>query len=285
MTPDDLLFTKEHEWLRIVGETGTIGISDHAQKELGEVVYVELPKVGTKFDSNEPFGNVESVKAVSELFLPVSGESIEQFFSGVPEKLRFRRLLNIPKALTEPELVEYFQQRAARNSVDGTSFIGAGVYRHYIPIIIDALISRSEFYTAYTPYQAEIAQGTLQAIFEFQTYIAQLTGMDVANASLYDGSTGLAEAVLMGQRITRKHKFLVARTVHPEYRAVADTYVKNLGIQMELLDYTADGRLDLEQLERKIDSNTAAVVFQSPNFFGTIERTHDVAEMAHKHDA
>src|SRR5213078_3966257 len=150
-------------------------------------------------------------------------DSIEQLFSGIPEKLRLRRLLDIPKPLSEPELVEYFQQRAAKNSVDGTWFIGAGIYRHYIPVIVDALISRSEFYTAYTPYQAEIAQGTLQAIFEFQTYIAQLTGMEVANASLYDGSTGLAEAVLMGQRITRKHKFLVARTVHPEYLAVVDT--------------------------------------------------------------
>src|SRR5262249_43371460 len=134
-------------------------------------------------------------------------ESIEQLLSGIPEKLRLRRLLNLPKALTEPELVEYFQQRAARNSADGTSFIGAGIYRHHIPIIIDALISRSEFYTAYTPYQAEIAQGTLQAIFEFQTYIAQLTGMDLANASLYDGSTGLAEAVLMAHRIAKKDRF------------------------------------------------------------------------------
>src|SRR5213594_3283184 len=212
-------------------------------------------------------------------------DSMDQLFSGIPKKLRLRRLLDLPKALSEPELLEYFRKRASKNEIDSALFIGAGIYRHFIPIIIDALISRSEFYTAYTPYQAEIAQGTLQAIFEFQTYIAQVTGMEVANASLYDGSTGLAEAVLMGQRITRKHKFLVARTVHPEYRAVVDTYVKNLGIQMELIDYRADGRLDLEHLERKLDSNTAAVVVQSPNFFGTVERTHDIAEIAHQHAA
>ena len=142
-------------------------------------------------------------------------DSIEQLFSGIPEKLRLRRLLDLPSALSEPELLEYFRQRAAKNEVSPARFVGAGIYRHYIPIIIDALISRSEFYTAYTPYQAEIAQGTLQAIFEFQTYIAQLTGMEVANASLYDGSTGLAEAVLMAQRVTRRNKFLVAKTVHP----------------------------------------------------------------------
>src|SRR5688572_15135650 len=143
-----------------------------------------------------------------QMLAEIGVDSIEQLFSGIPEQLRLRRLLDLPKPLTEPELVEYFRVRAARNSVSATSFIGAGIYRHYIPIIIDALISRSEFYTAYTPYQAEIAQGTLQAIFEFQTYIAQLTGMDVSNASLYDGSTGVAEAILMAQRVTRKSRFL-----------------------------------------------------------------------------
>ena len=157
-----------------------------------------------------------------QMLAEIGVDSIEQLFAGIPEKLRLRRLLNIPEALTEPELVEYFQQRAARNSVERATFIGAGIYRHYIPIVIDALISRSEFYTAYTPYQAEIAQGTLQAIFEFQTYIAQLSGMEVANASLYDGSTGLAEAVLMAHRIAKKDRFLIAKTVHPEYRGCCE---------------------------------------------------------------
>jgi glycine dehydrogenase subunit 1 len=159
-----------------------------------------------------------------QMLAEIGIESIEQLFSGIPEQLKLKRLLDLPKPLTEPELLQYFQSRAARNSVAQPAFLGAGIYRHFIPIVIDALISRSEFYTAYTPYQAEIAQGTLQAIFEFQTYIAQLTGMDLANASLYDGSTGLAEAILMAQRISKKNKFLIARTVHPEYRAVVDTW-------------------------------------------------------------
>lgn len=220
-----------------------------------------------------------------EMLAAIGVDSIEGLFSGIPEKLRLRRLLDIPQALSEPELLEYFRERAAKNAVDDTSFIGAGIYRHHIPIIIDALISRSEFYTAYTPYQAEIAQGTLQAIFEFQTYIAQLTGTEVANASLYDGSTGLAEAVLMAQRVSRKNRFLVAKTVHPEYRAVVATYARNLGIRMELIDYTEDGRLDIAQLERQIKKDVAAVVVQSPNFFGTIEKIHEIAEIAHRNDA
>ena len=222
----------------------------------------------------------------TQMLAEIGVDSIEQLFSGIPEKLRLRRLLNIPKALTEPELVEYFHKRAATNSTDRPSFVGAGIYHHYLPIVIDALISRSEFYTAYTPYQAEIAQGTLQAIFEFQTYIAQLTGMEVANASLYDGSTGLAEAVLMAQRISKKDRFLIARTVHPEYRAVVQTFARNLGIAIELIDYGTDGRIDTEKLQAGLQKGgTAAVVIQSPNFFGCIEKTHDVSELAHRHQA
>jgi glycine dehydrogenase subunit 1 len=213
-------------------------------------------------------------------------DSVDQLFSGIPERLRLKRLLNIPKALTEPELVDYFRERAAKDSTGTSPFIGAGIYHHYLPIVIDALISRSEFYTAYTPYQAEISQGTLQAIFEFQTYIAQLTGMEVANASLYDGSTGVAEAVLMAHRITKRDRFLIAKTVHPEYRAVVETYARNLGIEIELIDWSTDGRVDVEKLEANLRrTGTAAIVVQSPNFFGTIERTHDISELAHRHDA
>ncbi|MBI4472442.1 MAG: aminomethyl-transferring glycine dehydrogenase subunit GcvPA, partial [Acidobacteria bacterium] len=220
-----------------------------------------------------------------QMLAEIGLDSIEQLFSGIPETLTLRRLLEIPKALTEPELLEYFKIRASKNASDYANFIGAGIYRHHIPIIIDALISRSEFYTAYTPYQAEIAQGTLQAIFEFQTYITQLTGMEVSNASLYDGSTGLAEAVLMAQRVSRKTKFIIAKSVHPEYRAVVQTYAKNLGIHIDLIDYASDGRVDLNRLEAALNKDVAAVVVQSPNFFGTIERTHDISELAHKHDA
>ncbi len=220
-----------------------------------------------------------------EMLDAIGAASIENLFSGIPEKLRLRRLLNTPKALTEPELIEYFQQRASKNVVGGNAFLGAGIYRHHIPVIIDALISRSEFYTAYTPYQAEIAQGTLQAIFEFQTFMAQLTGADVANASLWDGSTSLPEAALMAARVTRKNRFLIARTVHPEYRAVLNTYARNLGIRIELIDYTEEGRIDLARIEEKIANDVAAIVVQSPNFFGTIEKLQDVAEIARRHDA
>jgi glycine dehydrogenase subunit 1 len=213
-------------------------------------------------------------------------ESIDQLFAGIPEKLRLRRLLDLPRPLTEPELLGYFRKSAGRNGTGYTSFLGAGVYRHHIPVIIDALVSRSEFYTAYTPYQAEIAQGTLQAIFEFQTYIAQLTGMDVANASLYDGSTAVAEAVLMAQRVSRKGRILIARTVHPEYRAVVETYARNLGIKIETAGHLPDGRVDQNELERGLRAkDAAAVVIQSPNFFGTVEHADEISALAHHYDA
>jgi len=220
-----------------------------------------------------------------EMLASMGLDSIEQLFSGIPEGLRLRRLLNIPSALSEPELIAYFQKAAAANSSGHTVFLGAGVYRHHIPVIVDSLISRSEFYTAYTPYQAEIAQGTLQAIFEFQTYMTQLTGMEVANASLYDGSTAVTEAMLMAHRITKRNRLLVARTVHPEYRAVMTTYAKNLGLDLHALDYTSSGRIDISQLEAALNDQVAGVVVQSPNFFGTIEDTAAVAALAQPHGA
>jgi glycine dehydrogenase subunit 1 len=211
--------------------------------------------------------------------------SVEELFAGIPENLRLRRLLDIPPGLTEPELIRYFRGAAGRNATEYTSFLGAGVYRHHIPVVIDALISRSEFYTAYTPYQAEIAQGTLQAIFEFQTYITQLTGLEVANASLYDGSTGLAEAVLMAHRITKRNKVLIAKSVHPEYRGVVATYARNLGIEIQLIDFTGSGQVDIAAIRKAMNDNVSAVVIQSPNFFGTIEENAEIASIAHQHGA
>ena len=173
-----------------------------------------------------------------------------------------------------------------KNATGYASFLGAGAYRHYRPVIIDALVQRGEFLTSYTPYQAEITQGTLQAIFEFQTMIAELTGMDVANASMYDGSTGAAEAVMMAVRVTGRHKAVVARTVHPEYREVLATYAKHQGLPTTLVGYDAEtGRVDLAALDAAVTEETAAVLVQSPNFFGVIEDIPAIAEIAHKKGA
>ncbi len=188
----------------------------------------------------------------------------------------------VPRAHAESEIIDYFRAAGAKNAIDYVSFLGAGAYRHYRPVIIDSLIQRGEFLTSYTPYQAEIAQGTLQAIFEFQTMIAELTGMDVANASMYDGSTGAAEAIRMAMRITRREKAVVASTVHPEYREVMATYAKPQGLPATLVGYDREtGRVDLAALETAITTETAAVLVQSPNFFGVIEDIPAIANLAH----
>src|SRR6266404_882948 len=211
MYPSDYRYTKEHEWIKVSGGTGTIGITDYAQHELGDVVFVELPAVGAKLAAGKLFGTIESVKAVSELYAPVSGE----------------------------------------------------------------------FLTSYTPYQAEISQGTLQAIFEFQTLMCELTGMEVANASMWDGSTATTEAVLMAERLTGRRRVVVARSLHPEYRQVLDTYTRNLGLHIQEIGFTATGQMDAARLEAAIDSETAAVVVQSPNFLGVIEQVPHLADLAH----
>src|SRR5690242_6813445 len=164
--------------------------------------------------------------------------SAAELFDSIPQDLRLQRPLNTPAALSEIELLERFEQMGARNAGAGRiSFKGAGAYSHYIPTIVDHIISRSEFFTAYTPYQPEISQGTLQTIFEFQTLVCQLTGMEVANASMYDGSTALAEAVLMAERVTRRSKVIAASSVHPQYLEVVRTYVQHAGIDLEVTDF------------------------------------------------
>src|SRR6202451_3068602 len=207
--------------------------------------------------------------------------SIDGLFQSIPEKFRLRAPLNLPGPLSEAEIIQYFQARAAENSRGYTSFLGAGVYSHLRSVVTDSLIQRGEFLTSYTPYQAEFAQGTLTAIFEFQTLMCQLTGQEVANASMYDGSTALTEAVLMAERLTSRHRVLVARSVHPEYRHVLQTYAKNLSIQIEEIGYTESGQLDRAALKKESLEQAAAIVVQSPNFFGVIEELPALAEAAH----
>jgi len=209
--------------------------------------------------------------------------SPEDLFSHLPEAVRLGRPLNLAPGVSEYEIVQYFRDRAAENANGYASFLGAGVYHHYRPVLVDTVVSRGEFLTSYTPYQAEIAQGTLTTIFEFQTMICQLTGMDVANASMYDGSTAVPEAAMMAVRATGKGRVLIAKSVHPEYREVLRTYARNQGMPVEEFGYVPEaGTIDLEDLDRKIDGLTGAVIVQSPNFFGIVDRVKAAAEIAHR---
>ncbi|HWC97481.1 MAG TPA: aminomethyl-transferring glycine dehydrogenase subunit GcvPA [Candidatus Sulfopaludibacter sp.] len=212
--------------------------------------------------------------------------SPEELFSHLPEAVRLNRQLNVEPGISEYEIVDYFTRRASECAVGYASFLGAGVYNHYRPVLVDTVVSRGEFLTSYTPYQAEISQGTLTAIFEFQTMICQLTGMDVANASMYDGSTAVPEAAMMAVRATGKGRVLVAKTVHPEYREVLRTYARNQGMPVDEFGYVEGaGTLDLEDLEAKMDDLTGAVIIQSPNFFGIVDQVKAAAEIAHKRGA
>ena len=217
-----------------------------------------------------------------QMLAAIGVSSIDSLFEVIPEEYRLTRDLDVPRQQAESEIIDYFRAAADKNATGFASFLGAGAYRHYRPVIIDSLVQRGEFLTSYTPYQAEITQGTLQAIFEFQTMIAELTGMDVANASMYDGSTGAAEAVMMAVRVTGRHKAVVARTVHPEYREVMATYAKHQGLPSTLVGYNPEtGRIDLEALEAEVTNETAAVLVQSPNFFGIVEDIPAIAAIAH----
>ena len=212
--------------------------------------------------------------------------SAEDLFAHLPEELRLNRALDIPPGKSEYEIIDYFRELADQNANGYASFLGAGVYRHYRPVVIDPLVTRGEFLTSYTPYQAEISQGILTTIFEFQTMICQLTGMEVANASMYDGSTAVPEAAMMAVRITKRDKVLAARSLHPEYREVLETYARHQGMPVETVARDAEsGQLDLDDLEAKLSDEVAAVIVQSPNFFGIVEQTREAAELAHRHGA
>jgi glycine dehydrogenase subunit 1 len=218
-----------------------------------------------------------------EMLQTIGVESIDELFADIPQSVRFQGLYNIKEAASEPQLVKELSKLSANNMnmKEYPSFLGAGVYDHYAPIIVDHVISRSEFYTAYTPYQPEISQGELQAIFEFQTMICELTGMDVANSSMYDGGTALAEAAMLSAGQTKKKKILVSAAVHPESRDVLKTYAK--GQYLEVIEIPSkEGVTDLEALSEQMDENVACVLVQYPNFFGQIEPLKDLEQIAHR---
>ena len=215
----------------------------------------------------------------------IGARSIDDLFAPIPSEYRLNRDLKIPRQMAESEIVDWFRERSRENGDGYATFLGAGAYCHYRPVIIDSLISRGEFLTAYTPYQAEISQGTLQSIFEFQTMISELTGMEVANASMYDGSTAAAEAVMMAVRLTGRRSVAVGRSVHPEYRQVLSTYAFHQGMPLVTVPFADSGRIEFKELEAAITSDTACVLIQSPNFFGTLEDVEAIGELAHSKGA
>jgi glycine dehydrogenase subunit 1 len=221
------------------------------------------------------------------MLVQIGAGSILELFRAIPAALQLQRPLNVPPALTEMELTQHVHELATRNqSADNAvCFLGGGSYDHFIPAVVDAVAGRSEYYTAYTPYQAEASQGSLQAFFEYQTLICQLTGMDVANASVYDGGSAVAEAVLMARTVTQRYgRVLIAESVHPEYRRILATYLANLEAGVQTCS-TPQGFLDPDDLKRAIDEQTACVVVQHPNFFGGLEEVEELSQVTHSKGA
>lgn len=212
----------------------------------------------------------------------IGRHSIDELFAPIPAGYRLARPLALPAAMAESQIVDYFRQRAAENITALDVMIGAGAYCHYRPAVIEAQLARAEWFTAYTPYQPEVAQGTLQAIFEFQTMICELTGQEVANASLYDGATAAAEAVRMAMRCSGRTSALVARSVHPEYREVLATYTRGQQLPVHEIAFTDSGRVSLAEVEAALTPDTACLLVQSPNFFGTLEELTPLAELCHR---
>ena len=229
-----------------------------------------------------------TAKDIAKILKAVGAGSVEELFSQLPAASRLKGPLAIPDGLSEQELLGHLKSLSSKNSTieEYSSFLGAGAYNHYIPSIVDAVISRSEFYTSYTPYQPEPSQGTLQAIFEYQTLVCQLTGMDVANASLYDGATAVAEACLMAKRITGREGIVLANALHPEYRETVATYLTGTGDHLSEVLYCAETGTTLpEAIDAACTDKTACVVIQHPNFFGSLEDIEAIAEVVHRKKA
>ncbi|MEG0774970.1 aminomethyl-transferring glycine dehydrogenase subunit GcvPA [Clostridium sp.] len=218
-----------------------------------------------------------------DMLTSINLNTMEDLFSDIPEDLRLSKPLNLGNPMSELEVASHISNVSAknRNIEDLTCFLGAGAYDHYIPSIIKHITSRSEFYTAYTPYQPEISQGTLQVIFEYQSMIAELTGMAVANASMYDGATACAEAAILATDSTRRKSIVVSKTVHPETRAVLKTYMKFRNLELIEVDFK-DGETDVDKLKEVISKDTAGVILQNPNFFGVIEDVSEIEKITHE---
>ena len=210
---------------------------------------------------------------------------LDDLFTDIPEKFRLNRSLQLPSARSEQECRELMQKLGSRNTIPEITMTGAGAYHHYIPAVVGHVLSRSEFYTAYTPYQAEISQGILQAIYEYQTMIAGLTGMQAANASMYDGASAMAEAAILAARTLNRTKIVIVRSVHPQYREVVKTYAWSKDYEVVEAPFGPDGRLDRETLADAVDRNTAAVLVQTPNFFGIIEDISGIEALVHARGA
>lgn len=222
----------------------------------------------------------------ADMLAAVGAETIEDLFADIPQAVRYNGVLPMSKRLGEPELLKHMRDLSGRNADFDryTSFLGAGLYDHHIPVVLNHVISRSEFYTAYTPYQPEISQGELQAIFEFQSYICELTGMKVANASMYDGSTALAEAAALASGATKRKKIVISRAVHPEAREIVLTTAR--GLDLEVVEVgIVNGVTDQDALAAAITEDTAAVLLQSPNFFGCIEDVKSIEPLVHEKKA
>ena len=221
-----------------------------------------------------------------EMLKAIGVSSIEDLLRDIPVEVRLKKDLNLPEPLSELELLKEMKNLSSMNAntEDFISFLGAGAYDHFIPSVVSHILSRSEFYTAYTPYQAEMSQGFLQTIYEYQTMICELTGMEVANASMYDGASAMAEAALMGTRITKREEIIISSAVNPRYRKVLDTYLRGLKYPVKNIKWD-NGITDIEKLSMVISDKTAVVVIQNPNFFGSLEDVAAIIELAHRHGA
>ncbi len=217
---------------------------------------------------------------IRRLLSAVNASSIEELFEDVPDEVRLKGDMNLPPAMDEASLLTHMKNLAQEIHGEKVIFLGAGSYDHFIPTAVNHIISRSDFYTAYTPYQAEVSQGTLQAIYEYQSAICELTAMDVANASLYDGGSALAEGARMAIGATGRNKVLIPKNIHPAYRRVVATYLAGIDVILEEVDFE-DGIINMEDLKKKLDKETACLLLQQPNFFGCLEEVQGICELVH----